>query len=474
MKGQPFGAAAAWLTHRVLVTVGVRSAGPRTVLIRAVTIAAVLGTLFALQGAVRFARPPASFARSPLGLDLALRSIALGWYDTEGTWPVAIVDIDEETHRSWGSPAVAPRPALAQVVINTLAARPSAVIIDVDLSWGHAAYPTEAQIDDQPLRDLLAAASSSVPILLPKRLSQEPDGRWTAAAGTLDSVIAGSSAASWAHAFFESDSRGRLRRYHDWLDVCSGNTGMWLPSMPVRLSAAVETLPANVSRPVVPLLPSRGCDTTERKEVGQRRLLFGPRLAGSASVSFPDHVPVVPARLVERSPHQLDLEGLFHNRVVLIGATHSAAGDRWLTPVGLLPGVELLANQVRFWPFQQLPPSVWQRLGDRGLTLLLFGLFVLLDRKFRAVVALLLSVLCSMIIVVLTIRISSHYRVLDAVESAIFLMLAYKLLMVSFNFVAEVNVRRRDFPSGWQGTLMTIRTLFMKDDPREVTDHADD
>ena len=44
---------------------------------------------------------------------------------------------------------------------------------------------------------------------------------------------------------------------------------------------------------------------------------------------------------------------MIHNRSdVFIGATHSGTGDVWVTPSGLLPGVELLANTVRFLPLQ--------------------------------------------------------------------------------------------------------------------------
>ena len=68
--------------------------------------------LYAALGTLQFAKPPKFLSKSPFDMDLALRAVALGWFDSKRTIPVTIVDIDEETHRSWGSPAITPRAEL--------------------------------------------------------------------------------------------------------------------------------------------------------------------------------------------------------------------------------------------------------------------------------------------------------------------------------------------------------------------------
>jgi hypothetical protein len=78
--------------------------------------------------------------------------------------------------------------------------------------------------------------------------------------------------------------------------------------------------------------------------------------------------------------------GLFGGRVVLIGATHSGAGDFWLTPSGVLPGVEMLANIVRYTPLEP-GTGIGAEIAYRVLGLLLFAAFVVFGWCLRGLVA---------------------------------------------------------------------------------------
>jgi CHASE2 domain-containing sensor protein len=429
------------------VTFAVQDGGPATERIRAVTLALIVGLLYATVGTLRYAAVLAQpLVESPFDLDLALRTVSLGWFDSKRTVPVTIVDIDAATHRAWGSPATTPRDDLAQMLQVVSAAQPAAIVVDIDLSWGDGDSGATAA-DSGALREFLAGYAGAAPLVFPKRIEPAVDGKLRAAVSPYDDLFAGNSRLAWAHANFETDSGGTVRDWHEWRPLCSESGIDWLPSVPVSIAATVAVLPAGLERPTPPVTVGTDCGAAAQQTDGQtRRLLVGPRLTGGVA-----HRPMADARVVSAAT-VLDAElarddqRLFGGRVVFIGASHPSSGDFWLTPVGVISGVEMIANTVRFAPLQAEAPT---RL-HRAAAVVLFAAFALLGWYCRWLVALFLSAIVALACLVAMINGFDDLRAFDVVEAAIVMMLVYKALEAVLDLVADVRFR----PAGTSNVLL--------------------
>jgi CHASE2 domain-containing sensor protein len=162
--------------------------------------------------------------------------------------------------------------------------------------------------------------------------------------------------------------------------------------------------------------------------------------------------------------------GLFTDRIVLVGATHLATSDHWLTPAGVLPGVELLAQSVRFWPLQaQRAGGGPAALGVRIGAVLLFAAFALLDWYLRPLFALLGAALLALLLAAIAINGFGGYAVFDVIEGAVLLAVLYKLLRMSWEFVAGFLASHRGRgPDG--RARATFKALLLRDELGAVED----
>lgn len=449
----------AW--HWLLVTLGVRPA-PRREVIRAVTLVVVLGASFAVSGAIRQFALTSYFGDSPIDLDHSLRALSLGWFASDRTIPVTIVDIDERTNRDWNSPAIAPRDQLVRMLEVVTAANPIAVVVDIDLSWGDRVAD-----DDEPQRALLEFFEEyrgPVPLIFPKRIEPSLEGPRRAAASPFDAVFGNSPWLSWAHASFETDAGGAVRDWHEWLEICTSSGVEWLPSVPVRLAALVKTLPDGLDRPAA--MTAHGADCTQPGDESvskAKRLLIGPRVTGEGRSAPMGDAQTISASLLLDPEISRDDARLFGGRVVFIGATHASAGDFWLTPSGVVPGVELLANIVRYAPLQAEMHGGKAGLAYRLTALLLFAVFAGLQWWLRGVAALVLATLFTLGIVAIAVERYDNFGVFEAVEAAILMMILYKgaeFLLEYFDAVKTAHARLAPGPWRW---LRTLRAAIVRE-----------
>lgn len=421
-------------------------------------VAAGVAILFAALGTVRAFAPASLLAESPFDLDLALRTMSLGWFEPRHATPVAIVDIDAATHRGWGSPAVTPRDAIARLLEVTTAAQPIAVVADIDLSWGDGGTaPDDA---DLALRGFLGRYRGVAPIIFPKRLEPAPDGTLRAAASPYDTILAGNSRLAWAHASFQTDDGGAVRDWAPWLAVCDERGPVWLPSVTTRIAAMAPELPAGLERPTPPA-PLESC--VDLGEPATERLLVGPRLTGQARLVMAPMASVVSAQMLLEPEVAIDGASLFGGRVVFIGATHASSGDFWLTTSGVLPGVELLANTVRHAPLRARAGAAAE-FGYRVNALVMFAVFAAAAWWLRGLVAVLAIMLFALAHVASAIGLFDYYAVFDALEAAIVLTIVYKALEVVVEFVVDWRRLRDDHPQGLRGWWRTLKAACVRQD----------
>lgn len=457
------------IRHYLCITFAVEDGGPSTERMRAITLVLAVGLLYAALGTLRFAATLAQpLVESPFDLDLALRTVSLGWFDSKRTVPVTIVDIDAATHQAWGSPAITPRDVLARMLQVASAAQPAAIVVDIDLSFGddgNGNAAADGGAAQRALREFLASYSGVAPLVFPKRIEPSVDGKPRAAMSPYDDLFVRNPHLVWAHANFETDSGGKVREWHEWLAVCSGTGTDWLPAVPVGIAANVAVLPVGLERPTPPMTAATDCSAAAlQSDLRTRRLLVGPRVTGGAQHRPMSDARVVSAATVLDAELARDDQRLFAGRVVFIGASHPGSGDFWLTPAGVIPGVEMLANTVRFAPLQAAAPTALHRLA----AVVLFVAFAVLGWYCRALVAVFLSALVALAFLVALINGFDDLRAFDVVEAAIVMMLVYKALEAVLDFVADVRFRPAGTTNVFLAACLRQRSALPGDDDARI------
>lgn len=363
---------------------------------RTLLLAVLLALLFLIFGGIAAPRLILYLGRLDLSTDGLLRAVSAETVASRHGMPVAIVDIDSQTWKQWGAPAVTPRDQLANILHNLQPKGgngPLAIVVDIDLGTPQQPDPLLPFLQQYP--------ADAPPVVFPKRLDAAADGSRSPVPSAYDAVFAGHSNLVWADATLDSEGDGVVRHWVLWREVCTDGGTSILPSIAARLSAlaAAPDGKAQLPRPDPPRLANQCRSAPEA--VHLPRVLV-TRVAGrmgvtgtGATIVTPRFVSI-PARLVADSEVNRDDVGLFGGKVVFIGASHETSRDFHRTAYGNLPGVEILAQQVYLSPL-----SGWRGAnygwGIGLATLAVFALLVAADlliaKRFRALTQLLLLVL---------------------------------------------------------------------------------
>jgi len=374
-----------------------------------------------------------------LELDAALRGALIGRYDPKTILPLTLVAIDDATAaqptpnmETWGFSGSTPRDKLAAMLGVIAASAPAAIMVDVDLS-DDKRDPAAVSSMDQALQSFLSNYAGPSLIFV-KRADTDSGGRIRLAPSTLfDPLIAANSRLSWAHALYVTDPDGTVRRWTEWLVSCEPSGPLVLPSVPLRILANwPEQSAEHYPRPAA-LLAAGPCTPGAGKSPGHT-VIYDEALLRTAVAPSPNVSKISAWQLLDRRV-QRDDHALFAGRVVVVGGTRNGASDLWRTPVGMLYGVELIANTVRFAPGQ---------LRDSGYamvyTLSFFALFCALKHYLRPIVALVAGILLS----TGAAYVAGPYVILDSIQSAI-------VLFVELTIVEEIIILWLDAKSfGWR------------------------
>jgi len=411
--------------------------------IRTVTLGWLFGIAYAVLGIVLHVPGVGLFGESPFELDRALKTVSLGWFESKRVLPVTLVDIDAATHAAWHSPIITPRADIARLIDAVTSAAPLAVVVDIDLS-GNADEAEARAPGTLELRKFLEAYKGDAPLVFPQRLEPDADGRQWVAQSPFDDVFDANPRLHWAHASFAMD-HGAVRTWAPWVEVCTHPIDepgpadseiavaqtQWLAAIPVQLARS------GVVKVAYDDAPQLSGDCRGEPVAAPQRLLVGPRLTGgSAEVS--SSARTVSAGMLLEPGIQLETTELFTKRIVLIGATHPASGDFWVTTSGVIPGVELIANSVRYASLQQ-EPGRGAALWRRAATLVFFAFFAVVTWKLRGVPLLFTAIVVTLLLVVLAIGAFERYDVFDALEAAILLTILYKAVVELLTLAEEAR-----------------------------------
>jgi hypothetical protein len=312
------------------------------------------------------------------------------------------------------------------------------------------------------LAEFLARYAGPSPIVLPKRLEPDPPRLPVPAASPIDAIVERNPHLVWAHASFQTDDGGAVRRWSPWLGVCVDGEPMWLPAVATRVDAVLPAALQSNRHP--PPTPPADCSTPEASP--DMRLLIGTRVTGNAGAMLGRDARAVSAALLLDPEVARDDSRLFGGRVVLVGATHASSGDFWLTPAGVLPGVELLANSVRF-ARQQAGTGPGAEFAYRSKALVLFGLFAAAAWWLRGLVAVIAAILVALVAVSIAVGGFDDLGIFDALEAAVLLTIAYHALRALAEFVVDWRSERARHPAGFRGTLRSLRAVCIRQDHAE-------
>jgi len=435
------------ILRAVCVTLGLER-HPRSRSVRSLTLGLVSLLVFAIAGNGVFVRPLRQAAEKPFEFDWALRTLSLGWFDESRTLPVAFVEIDDATHRGWGSPATAPREAIARMLEVVARSRPAAIVADLDLGYG-----VEAATD--PLGRFLQSYRGDVPIVFPQRVDTDEAGLRRIATGPFDGVFAANRHLHWAHASFAAHE-GVVREWDPWLTVCDDRGARVLPAVATELARVLPPGWHGLARVGPPPAPTGCADDPPPGE----SLLIGRRLTG------PGHPPLMAEATLVSASALLDADvarddaALFADRIVFIGSTYAGSGDSWVTPSGVLPGVELVANTVRFLPLQQAA-GARAEFAYRATTVLSFLVLGLLFWLFRPSVAVLVLMPAFLLVVALAVGAWGYFRVFDAIAAALLLFVQCKAIEAALTLVEDW--RRY----GWRRTILARHFRHDRDDDED-------
>ena len=324
--------------------------------------------------------------------DQMIRLLERTTYSIPKSPAFVFIDIDDATWKAWGSHLVTPRAYLATLLERVARSRPLAVALDVDLAYSDGT-------DGKALKTFLEDYKSDwPPLLLVRSLADDPDGglpqpRITEYDDAIGSrtvnggLVPAKDNVIFTSPLFERDSDGKVRRWKLFAEACNGSAPIVAPSM--HLAAAMISrqaiygappgdidlplkrmtrslaafTPANCERanggregtldslPLDRPIRIEGDDVSKRViyrvawkpgEVGLGPIVELPDAAGGGETQL---VAVRPARLVASGDPKAPLPGL-EGRIVVIGGSFESGGDRYNTPLGVMPGSLMIINAI--------------------------------------------------------------------------------------------------------------------------------
>lgn len=302
--------------------------------------------------------------------------------------PVTVIDIDEATWTRWQRPAITPRDKLAAIVRVLSQGTPRAVLIDIDLSRG-----------DPHDTDLKAAFRSlNAPLLLPREFDDQDLPRRSTKETAFDEI----DSINWISVRFRSNEQGIIDGWRLWEPACKAKpvalpsphlTLAWLDPAVRRLkkehsedlqNAAIAlcaghrlaadfpqieatTMPfafgdVKVPFPQYPRIDVAGRDVAALIRLSAQSLVESNHAIDTATRAGSDRSDAelwqknLPGQQSEdghrsvssgQSPSIRSISAeMLHDRVVLIGASHSESGDIHITRYGAMPGVMIIANAI--------------------------------------------------------------------------------------------------------------------------------
>lgn len=314
--------------------------------------------------------------------------------------PVTVVDIDDRTFQAWDQPSVTPRRELFGLVDIIARRKPALVLVDVDITGSNDI--AELDLTISALEKLQADKTGPLIVLMRRLWAGKthaevpsfggPSGR---AAGErlaqIERIVETSPRLIWASAVHGVDGDGLIRTWRLAEAACNS-----VGDVPVRgfltpyvITAHLMNQPQQLRQPAVADLKrwARGfaakiCSSPGKPNSVLKEASLGKLVFRSSTLPLPFHYGTIPgetdgvrarndrgdsvvgyltrtaAEVLANEPAYIGSSPDFcaslvggalpcayaHDRIVLIGASHVDSRDLHYTPLGLMAGVNIIAN----------------------------------------------------------------------------------------------------------------------------------
>jgi len=282
--------------------------------------------------------------------------------------PFLLIDLSQADQYRLGYPPVAPRGLLAKLIGLAASGRPRLIVVDADLGW--PGPPNE----EAELKDALSAVAGKgePPVLLIRQPFARSDG---VAPDVLrptpyDAIVERSPDIAWASALAPLDADGVTRRYTVAVPACRNGRAVLLAGVQPAACAMLEGqrsamwlkaadapacgTPAATPAPFVcggyQWALDRPSATAEIAYRMRWKLPAGrtrPQTILPGRSIAVEEVETVDALDLARNASSVDPSSQFGGRVVVIGSSAEQVGDLHRTPVGMMPGMLVIANAIR-------------------------------------------------------------------------------------------------------------------------------
>jgi len=378
--------------------------------------------------------------------DSAIRGAAQAAFDLHDLIPITLVEIDDETTKVWRMADVTPKKELTRLLDVVSQAEPAAVVLDIDLSDSSRVGASSTDPEPELFR-FLESYRRRAPLILVRRVNARADGSLRLVPNAFVKAIDINSNArvSWAHALYVTDDDGTVRRWQETVRACA-DTGDFesLPAVAIAVLTQAQWTVRVFPRPEYTPDAGASCRSTDSTAI-THVAMFGRRLTGGAASYSGRSIGRLSAWQVTDGTVLRDDDALFRGRVVIVGGTHERAGDVWRTPVGMMPGIELVANTIRFSAGQVPRGGARVRWLDALIEQLWAVAFFLgyaaLGYKLRAGLAVLSGIGMTLVAMYITIGYFGFFSALDAIESALLLYVQFRFAEETFTFVHDLRTK---------------------------------
>jgi hypothetical protein len=186
--------------------------------------------------------------------------------------------------------------------------------------------------------------------------------------------------------------------------------------------------------------PRTGACTFVEQTSPEHLVVLGAPIVGRPIAPTASTAPrVVPARFLLETERGVEAGGYYSvaGRVAIVGATHAAAGDMWRTPIGLIPGVELIGHTVRFAP-TQLDHRARSGLYSSPIVIASLWLLAIAAFALRPSLAVAFIAVVSFGAIAMATR-AARFDVFESMELSLLLFIEYMLAFAFWTLYREVK-----------------------------------
>ena len=398
---------------------------------------------------------------APVSVDsfLVAGSAVLGIVHPNEDVPVTLIEIDDALYAEWGRPCVTPRDQLAKLIGLVAAQKPRAIAVDVNLDCATA---TVCNVGGDCDMNAFFTAYRGPPLVLVRGLymqtgpDAEPEVR--SSRTPYEDAIASNSNILWAHTMYLTDADGTVRRWRDAWEACTDSGTETVLAVPIQLAAALTGHASLVQAP-----PRTGRCAFSTQTSPQHLVILGAPIVGASQLSTAGP-RVLPARHLLEVDREVEQGGYFsvEGRVAIIGATHAASGDVWRTPIGLMPGMELIAHTLRFAPAQieRKLQNPEQRDYSKPMTLVAFWILAALAFVLRPGVVVILAGVTSFVAIFVATGVFGRFDVFESLALSLWIFIEYAVALAFWELFREVGVYRK-----WRALRVLLAKRMRSGDP---------